>query len=328
MLQARPHTDERSMPADGAEDSRGITGRGVESRETDNRNLDRTQITDWSYEDAALRQELADALNVSPDDPQVSQALIDAQIRLAAQRALAAQAASPSATPGPGETAAGRAVASAAPDNPYAGLTMDQIYSQPWKFETVEKTPSGSTITVHHEYIPDPSAPIGTGITTTTTAVPGYTTTVRTTVAAPDRPTTVYVQQYDENGDLTWSRQSSSVDFVTVPVRDANGDPVVPDVYAGIPGASPSGASGQTTPTSGPSGTPSSPDPQSGGTPEHEVGRTYVGGGAFYQETWTHNADGTTTYTWTRTRGGVTETATTDQNLTSLSDVTQLTFGQ
>src|SRR2546429_6947376 len=104
MLQVRPHTDERSMPPDGAEHSRGIAGRGIESRETDNRNLDRTQITDSSYDDAALRQELADALNVSPDDPQVSQALIDAQIRLAAQRALDAQAAPPSAAPGPGQT--------------------------------------------------------------------------------------------------------------------------------------------------------------------------------------------------------------------------------
>lgn len=333
MLQALPHTDERSMPADGAEDSRGITGRGIESRETDNRNLDRTQITESPYDDAALRQELADALNVSPDDPQVSQALVEAQIRLAAQRALDAQAASPPAAPGPGETAAGRAaVASAAADNPYAGLTMDQIYSQPWKFETVEKTPSGATIMVHHEYIPDPSAPIGTGIVTETTSIPGFTTTVRTTVAAPGRPTTLYFQQYDKNGDLTSSRRTSEVDLVTVPVRDANGDPVVPDVYAGIPGASPSGASGQMTPTPGPSGTPSGPDPgttrgESGGIPQHEVGRTYVDGGAFYQETWTHNADGTTTYTWTRTRGGVTETATTDQNLTSLSDVTQLTFG-
>jgi hypothetical protein len=316
------------MPAEGTEHSRGITGRGIESRETDNRNLDRSQITDSSYDDAALRQELADALNVSPDDPQVSQALIDAQIRLAAQRALDAQAASPSAAPGPGETAAGRAaVASAAPDNPYAGLTMDQIYSQPWKFETVEKNPSGATITLHHEYIPDPSAPIGTGIVTKTTSIPGFTTTVETTVAAPGRPTTLYLQQYDKNGDLTSSRRTSSVDFVTVPVRDANGDPVVPDVHAGIPGASPSGASGQTTPTPGPSGTPSSPDPQSVGTSVHEVGRTYVGGDTFYQETWTQNPDGTTTYTWTRTRGGVTETATTDQNLTSLSDVTQLTFG-
>lgn len=43
MLQVWPHTDERSMPADGAQQSRGITGRGTEARETDNRNLDQSR---------------------------------------------------------------------------------------------------------------------------------------------------------------------------------------------------------------------------------------------------------------------------------------------
>ena len=328
MLQVRPHTDERSMPVDGAEDSRGITDRGTESRETDNRNLDRTQITDSSYDDAALRQELADALNVSPDDPRVSRALIDAQMRLAAQRALGAQAASPRAAPGPGETAAGRAaVASAAPDNPYAGLTMDEILLRPWKWSTVEHGADGITKTVSSEYIPDPNAPIGTKIETTTTQLAGVDAQhVEIAVLSPDQPATVYTQLF-KDGELVSSHKQSTSDVWGTPVTDANGNPVVPDVRAGIPGATPSGASAQTTPTPGPSGTPSSPDPQSGGTPEHEVGRTYVDGGAFYQETWRHNADGTTTYTWTRTRSGVTETATTDQNLTSLSDVTQLNFG-
>jgi hypothetical protein len=325
MLQVRPRTDERSMPADGAEHSRGITGRGIESRETDNRNLDLTQITDSSYDDAALRQELADALNVSPDDPKVSHALIDAQMRLAAQRALNAQATPPSAAPGPGQTGAGpAAVASAARDNPYAGLTMDEIYSRPWKWSTVEHG-GGLTTTVEHEYIPDPNAPVGTKIETTTRELSGRTI-VETAVNTPGQPAVVYTQTY-EHGDLIGSHKVSSDNVWGTRVTDANGNPVVPDVYADIPGASPSGASGQTTPAPGPSGRPSSPDPQSGGTPEHEVGRTYVDGDAFYQETWTHNTNGTTTYTWTRTRDGVTETATTDQNLTSLPDVTQLTFG-
>ena len=319
MLQVRPHTDERSMPPDVAGHSRSITGRGIESRETDNRNLDRTQVTDSSYDDAALRQELADALNVSPDDPKVSHALPGAQMRLAAQRALDAQAASPSAAPAPGKTAAGRAaVASAAADNPYAGLTMGEILSRPWKWSTVEHGADGITKTVDNEYIPDPNGPIGTKIETTTTQLAGVDDQhVQIAVLSPSQPATVYKQIF-RDGELVSSHKQSTSDVFGTPVTDANGNPVVPDVRADIPGATPSGASGQTTPT---------PGPQSGGTPEHEVGRTYVDGGAFYQEAWTHNADGTTTYTWTRTRDRVTETATTNQNLTSLSDVTQLTFG-
>ena len=275
----------------------------------------KSDITE-SAENGALRQEIADALGASTDDPQVDHVIdsmagsaVITEMREAAARALDAAPAAPT-TPESGQPAAGPAtVVPAAPeDNPYTGLTIGEILSRPWKWNTVEKSPDGLTTTVDHEYIPDPNGPIGTKIETTTKELAGVDAKmVQTTVNAPGQPATIYTQTY-RDGELVSSSKQSSDNIFGNQVTDADGRPAVPDARAGIPGASrgegmhdnnngpddspPSTPKdGDTPPSDAPAGQVPTPDTLGGATQ-----RTFVDGVFQYQEY--DNGDGT--FTWVR----------------------------
>src|SRR6266511_3173259 len=192
----------------------------------------KSDITE-SAENGALRQEIADALGASTDDPQVDHVIdsmagsaVITEMREAAARALDAAPAAPT-TPESGQPAAGPATAvPAAPeDNPYTGLTIGEILSRPWKWNTVEKSPDGLTTTVDHEYIPDPNGPIGTKIETTTKELAGVDAKmVQTTVNAPGQPATIYTQTY-RDGELVSSSKQSSDNIFGNQVTDAGRQP-------------------------------------------------------------------------------------------------------
>src|SRR6266508_3435919 len=275
----------------------------------------KSDITE-SAENGALRQEIADALGASTDDPQVDHVIdsmagsaVITEMREAAARALDAAPAAPT-TPESGQPAAGPAtVVPAEPeDNPYTGLTIGEILARPWKWNTVEKSPDGLTTTVDHEYIPDPNGPIGTKIETTTNELAGVDAKmVQTTVNAPGQPATIYTQTY-RDGELVSSSKQSSDNIFGNQVTDADGRPAVPDARAGIPGASrgegmhdnnngpddspPSTPKdGDTPPSDAPAGQVPTPDTLGGATQ-----RTFVDGVFQYQEY--DNGDGT--FTWVR----------------------------
>ena len=204
-------------------------------------------------------------------------------------------------------------VPAAPADNPYAGLTVGEILQRHWEWNTTTTTPEGTTITVHNEYIPDPTGEIGTKIETTTVTWPNGTLDVRDVVTKPNEPAVIYHKAY-QDGELTSSTRLTLSDGTTN-VTGADGQPAESDVRAGIPGwggphgdpVGSGGSGGGATPTDEtPSGRTSQvPTPDGGGT-----GRTFVDGAFVYTQY--DNGDGT--FTWTRydTSNGTTSTATTN----------------
>jgi hypothetical protein len=135
---------------------------------------------------------------------------------------------------------------------------MDEILQRHWEWSNTTTSPDGTVMTDLHEYIPNPDAALGTTIVTSTTTFPDGKKLVSTIVDKNNGELAELFRRTYDGDELTSSVRGTlkeQMDLV-----DALGNPVEPDVRAGIPGVSPSGTTttGAQTPSAPPTQTQSS----------------------------------------------------------------------